>query len=340
MFVSLPQHTTAATMDPSSSSSATPATRIPHRHGRSHRRAVSSPKNVSAEPPMAVSPSTSFQSISTYHLSSSSIMTDASSSKIITPSRTTSSSIFGSVKRTLTIGSKRKHNEPRSKLTSGMYSTPEERGSPNARQARQFPPPSFPGLLQASPPSVEQIAMGLHVSRTPHLGPLQGGSRNPYTYGGRNHSSPAVHASHASRSHPALPPPPARSSMKKPTKGSISSSSSQPMVTGLAPPPPASSPTPTSTSTSARSPSLATDSTTNSSKSTGSSSGAFTWSRFRMGRFLGVGNRSAASSIPSSSLISTPLSSPRESIGDLDGVKKAVRFEEEGPQIVRHPSLD
>ncbi|KAJ7574469.1 hypothetical protein C8J56DRAFT_1064967 [Mycena floridula] len=87
-----------------------------------------------------------------------------------------SRSIMSSVRRSLSAGpTKRRQLEP---LTRGMYSTPEES---NPYPSRFRSPPS-------SPPTVEQIAMGLHISKTPQF------RRQPFK----------------------LPPPPVRSSLKKP----------------------------------------------------------------------------------------------------------------------------
>lgn len=102
-----------------------------------------------------------------------------------------------------------------------MYSTPEERHSRNASRA------GFSRHLD-SRPTIEQIAMGLHVSRTPHLRPIAGPSL-PSPPPRRSLNAP-VHSSRGSsddfhdhetstpssqyRTHRSLPPP-SRSSMKK-----------------------------------------------------------------------------------------------------------------------------
>ncbi|EFI27351.1 hypothetical protein CC1G_14824 [Coprinopsis cinerea okayama7 len=264
-------------MDSSSSSS----------FARRHRRAVSSPKN--AYTPSQITPTSSTRNVS------------AASADTPRPPRT-ASSIMISVKRTFTP-SKRRSGEHSSHMSrSGMYSTPEERMSPCQPQVTQFHAHSHI-IAGPAPPTIEQIAMGLHISRTPHLRPLTS-TRSPYSQ--RNHSAPArTRHGHS----PVLPPPPTRSSMKKPT-ATVSSSSSQAKL--RTPVPPASSPTPTTSSSAAPS----------SSRSTHS---GFSFSKFRMGRFLS-GSRS--SSAPSSSLISTPVSSPRQSTSDLEALqRKAVRFQ-------------
>lgn len=90
----------------------------------------------------------------------------------------------------------------------GMYSTLEERN----------PPRMHPRYRESSPtrPTIEQIAMGLHVSHTPHL-------RNPCHQPHSSPSSPS-HIRHPHNTHDpsalyrpthSLPPPPSRSSLKK-----------------------------------------------------------------------------------------------------------------------------
>ncbi|KAG6900329.1 hypothetical protein C0993_012526 [Termitomyces sp. T159_Od127] len=71
-----------------------------------------------------------------------------------------------------------------------MISTPAERSLPTSTRYRDS---------TASRPTIEQIAMGLHTSRTPHLRPLNAGL-------------PPV-----SQSRRVLPPPPARPSLKQPS---------------------------------------------------------------------------------------------------------------------------
>ncbi|KAF9240693.1 hypothetical protein BU15DRAFT_87579 [Melanogaster broomeanus] len=121
----------------------------------------------------------------------------------------------------------------------GMYSTPEERHPYNPlRAARSRHPDTSSGR-----PTIEQIAMGLHVSRTPHLRPIG----NPLqrhsvpSSPSRRHLSAAIHAPDHLPLHPydphgaafsalqhrtrqSLPPPPSRSSMKR------SSASSSPLA--------------------------------------------------------------------------------------------------------------
>ncbi|TEB32989.1 hypothetical protein FA13DRAFT_1754153 [Coprinellus micaceus] len=261
---------------------------------RRHRRAVSTPKNIVHA---VIHPAIVPQTPPARHVS-------PPSSPHTT--RTSASRILGSVKRSLTPSSKnRGHEKPSSSRPSGVYSTPEERMSPNRPNRSQ--PPHFltPDdiLAGSAPPTVEQIAMGLHLSRTPHLRPL--GAARPR---GKAKSEPLV-----------LPPPPARSSMKKPS--------------GAAAPMPVAKNSDTLSSTSTGqwragftgSSTTVTSVTTPPSSESARSSGPFSFSKFRLTKFL-PGSRS--SSLPSSSILSTPASSPRQSSSEFDvSQKKAVRFE-------------
>ena len=179
-----------------------------------------------------------------------------------------------------------------------MHSTFEETNStPPPQQFREADPASFR-------PTIQQIAMGLHTSRTPHLRPLVSSS---YTFPQRQsapHSSNLYEHHHHKTTSLILPPPPTQSSMKKPSPSPTSSSGS-----------PAISP-PFSTA-SATSTTLASSLTPSSSHSPRSFAGL----KSRMARFL-PSTRSA--SLPSS-LISSPLSSPRSS-SKSPATKKAVRF--------------
>ncbi|KAJ3798504.1 hypothetical protein GGU11DRAFT_780555 [Lentinula aff. detonsa] len=75
----------------------------------------------------------------------------------------------------------------------GLYSTVAERTVQHSVSLKRQD-------FDASPPSIEQIAMGLHISRTPHLRPPPG-PNHPFSQ--RHVPIP-------------LPPPPSRSAMKKP----------------------------------------------------------------------------------------------------------------------------
>ncbi|KAF8202309.1 hypothetical protein BJ912DRAFT_1053516 [Pholiota molesta] len=214
------------------------------------------------------------------------------------------SRLIHSVKRTLTPASatKKPHHSQYSK--SAKYSTIAESSSSIPQQRQQFrdPDPS------SSRPTIEQIAMGLHLSRTPHLRPL---APSPYAFSQRNS---APHSANPYEAHPhhrttpiTLPPPPTRSSLKKPSATTVTSSSSSPAVS-----PPFSS---------------ASGSTTTVTSMTPSSSHAprsFAAIKVRMARFL-PHSRSGASAPP---LMSSPPISPRGSTSDLQP-KKAVRFSAE-----------
>ncbi|KAI0675849.1 hypothetical protein C8Q78DRAFT_1006824 [Trametes maxima] len=100
-----------------------------------------------------------------------------------------------------------------------MYSTP----------AESSPPAPSPYSFHDRPdtrPTIEQIAMGLHISRTPHALPhrsAQGfqpqGRRVAESPRSSSHSHlltrPTIHTRRASMSAVVLPPPPVRSSLKK-----------------------------------------------------------------------------------------------------------------------------
>ncbi|EIW79341.1 hypothetical protein CONPUDRAFT_167101 [Coniophora puteana RWD-64-598 SS2] len=112
-----------------------------------------------------------------------------------------------------------------------MYST-------SAERSFHPPPPSYRYGAQStsvSIPTVEQIAMGLHISRTPHLRP----SGSPH----QRHSAPSIPSRHAHahetayRPHPIpLPPPPSRSSLKKTsTNGVISTPPKAAAMLGASP---------------------------------------------------------------------------------------------------------
>ncbi|KAJ7245151.1 hypothetical protein B0H12DRAFT_1325385 [Mycena haematopus] len=81
-------------------------------------------------------------------------------------------------------------------------SLPRRRDVPAAPERTPYAPPRFRYDTAAARPTVEQIAMGLHLSRTPHL---RGTPKYP---------APASHPQPSHKPVP-LPPPPARSSLKK-----------------------------------------------------------------------------------------------------------------------------
>ncbi|RPD59098.1 hypothetical protein L226DRAFT_465521 [Lentinus tigrinus ALCF2SS1-7] len=107
-----------------------------------------------------------------------------------------------------------------------MYSTPAENCPPTPSAYNFHDRPD-------TRPTIEQIAMGLHVSRTPHLLPQRSVSsphvhNHPHHHNRRSVDSPRVHSPlltrptmhirRASTSAVVLPPPPPRSSLKKMTR--------------------------------------------------------------------------------------------------------------------------
>ncbi|KAI0704503.1 hypothetical protein C8T65DRAFT_653746 [Cerioporus squamosus] len=108
-----------------------------------------------------------------------------------------------------------------------MYSTPAESSPPTPSAYNFHDRPD-------TRPTIEQIAMGLHISRTPHLIPQRSSSsphihNHPHHHNRRSVDSPRVHSQplltrptmhtrRASTSAVVLPPPPPRSSLKKPSR--------------------------------------------------------------------------------------------------------------------------
>lgn len=152
--------------------------------------------------------------------------------------------------------------------SAGMYSTPEELSPPMSSRYQTSSPP----------PTIEQIAMGLHISRTPHLRPVT----SRVSPSGSDHH---VHANGSHRSMPVvLPPPPARSSLKK---SSTDSSSAMPCLS-----------TASSTTVASTTP------------STPHSTGSLASLKTRMSRLL-PGSRSSAPSPPESI---TEVSPPKKAV--------------------------
>ncbi|PBK72454.1 hypothetical protein ARMSODRAFT_954160 [Armillaria solidipes] len=214
------------------------------------------------------------------------------SSSFRTQHQNTASRFMTSVKRSLAVshGVTMKKRQP-NVSKSGMYSTPEERSMPSSFRQRD---------LSSSPPTIEQIAMGLHLSRTPHLRPAGAQYHSPYgrtsAQGSQQHHHAQNETSRRTAPSVVLPPPPARSSLKKP--GSTVSSANPGLST-------ASSTTVTSNC-----------------PSTPQSNRSLTSLKMRMSRFL-PGARCVSAP---SSVMGSPASSPRTSTSDILPRKKAVRF--------------
>ncbi|EDR14012.1 uncharacterized protein LACBIDRAFT_305356 [Laccaria bicolor S238N-H82] len=178
----------------------------------------------------------------------------------------TASRLMTSVRRSFTPTNKQHQNIS----ILAMRSTPEE--------TQPLPLPQFRDPLYiSSPPTIEQIAMGLHISRTPHLRPPRNSQSMPPNIR-RSSSIP-------------IPPPPTRSSLKQPATTLTSSISTPPFSS-------ASASSTTITSINPPTP-----------QSGSGRSSPFSFPKFRMSRFL-PGTR--ASSAPSS-----PDTSRRNSLADL-----------------------
>ncbi|KAK7005666.1 hypothetical protein R3P38DRAFT_1713409 [Favolaschia claudopus] len=188
------------------------------------------------------------------------------------------SRLMSSVRRNLTIPRRRDPLPP----------------PPTQLERNPYTPSRYRNDPATARPTVEQIAMGLHLSRTPHLG--RGAAKYP---------APASHPQPAQKPVP-LPPPPARSSMKKP---------------GVPP-------TPALLHGSASSTTDVTSTTLSTPHSSDRSSASF---RARMSRFLPLTHRGhpAASSTPNSSAFSSPHTSTSEL---QQPRKKAVRFSSTVPE--------
>jgi hypothetical protein len=178
-----------------------------------------------------------------------------------------------------------------------MYSTPEERTLRNP-----FPPSYFRNPDSSTIPTIEQIAMGLHVSRTPHLRPI---SRQNYRRNSAPRSPSPHHPYEVSRyvaSPRVLPPAPSRSSLKKTSPVASTSTITPTTMPGL------------STA------SLSSTTVTSLTSSTPGSHRSVVSLKSRMSRFLS-GSRSLPLPVPQS-----PTLSPTESAVTLPPRKKAVRF--------------
>ncbi|TFK75007.1 hypothetical protein BDN72DRAFT_832712 [Pluteus cervinus] len=248
------------------------------------------------------------------HHTLSMVPSSSSPSSSSSPPRTgrTATKIMSSVRRSFSVVTSPKKRQ--TSATAGMlYSTPEEHDS--YAHSRFLAHDTHDSQ---APPTVEQIAMGLHVSRTPHLRQYPYSQRhhpsstplhphphhNPNSYHNHPYLTPADPPSRRPSSSTTLPPPPTRSSLKK---SSTLNSGSSPRVTN-----------PGFASVASGS---STTITSNSGPSTPHSNRSLTSLKLRMSRFL-PGLRIAS---PSSSTESSISSSPRNS-SEYHVVKKAVRF--------------
>ncbi|ESK84118.1 hypothetical protein Moror_11430 [Moniliophthora roreri MCA 2997] len=195
------------------------------------------------------------------------------------------SKVITSVRRSLSVTPKKSRST--SDKNEMHYSNAEERTYTASRIRRDDP--------SRSPPTVEQIAMGLHLSRTPHL-------RNAPAH---QHRLPSI----------TLPPPPARSSLKK-----FPSEPSNPGMT----PSVSSATTFTSLSTPQSSLNMNSDASS-------SSSALFSlkMSSRMMSRFL-PRSRSSTSSTSLHMSVSPRPSISSDSSPSIITQKKAVRFSEPG----------
>ena len=109
-----------------------------------------------------------------------------------------------------------------------MLSTPEESLPPS-------PTPYSAHDMRHSRPTIEQIAMGLHISRTPHITPIHISKRrttadySPHSSESPSSRRPSMqHQRRGSAPPTILPPPPPRSSLKPP-KSPLHSTTTSPI---------------------------------------------------------------------------------------------------------------
>ncbi|KAI1791840.1 hypothetical protein LXA43DRAFT_379927 [Ganoderma leucocontextum] len=137
-------------------------------------------------------------------------------------SKSTAAVRIMSTVRRFSYNSPRKRERGHSELERGMYSTPAESSPPTPSAFSFHDRPD-------TRPTIEQIAMGLHISRTPHL-PPRPSSQPPHSHHlsrrsvdaspGRSPFRPSLPSRRTSlpasaSGFPILPPPPTRSSLKK-----------------------------------------------------------------------------------------------------------------------------
>jgi len=258
-------------------------------------------------PSSAASSSSSFPPLVTHPSSPHKLDSPSSPSSHSTPrSNRTANKIMSSVRRSVSAVSAPKRRQIHS-ATGVMYSTPEERDS------------SALFHHDRSPPTIEQIAMGLHMLRTPHMRPRypysQRPSTAPHSHHSRQYTYPYLNEPHSghvrqrSATSSILPPPPTRSSLKKASTITLESSP------GVGNPGLSAS-------------IMSASSTTGSSNiSPTQSNRSLAYLKIRMSRFLpGFRTSSSTSSSGPSSMFSSPSSSPGGSTAEFHVVKKAVRF--------------
>jgi hypothetical protein len=211
-----------------------------------------------------------------------------------------------------------------------MFSTPEERSVLSTPSLSRATSP----IRATSPPTIEQIAMGLHISRTPYLGPqfLGGDSvihgRNNFrasaAIGSHPNSRPGTAGTSSSSTRVAIPATPLRSSLKKSNSNNSKSALEQSRSTSPSASASSIPSTPRSQSTIGRlfhhGPSSVSDAGSTSSSGTGI--GSRSRSRSRLDRFLwrgvkGVGRRNAGDD---------GIASVNSSDTELSTSRKAVRF--------------
>ncbi|KAM5536588.1 hypothetical protein V8D89_009683 [Ganoderma adspersum] len=148
---------------------------------------------------------------------------DSSDDTQASTSKTTTAVRIMSTVRRFSYNSPRKRERGHLESERGMYSTPAESSPPTPSAFSFHDRPD-------TRPTIEQIAMGLHISRTPHLLSPRQSSQAPHTHHlsrrsvdvspGRSPLRPDLPSRRTSLPASAsgftiLPPPPARSSLKK-----------------------------------------------------------------------------------------------------------------------------
>ncbi|OBZ74247.1 hypothetical protein A0H81_06398 [Grifola frondosa] len=230
--------------------------------------------------------------------------------------RTTASRIMHNVRRSFSSSTTARRRD-RSPLDSGMYSTPEESTPPSPSRY------NFSDLPDTRP-TIEQIAMGLHVSRTPHLVPVRtprSRSRHRGEAGeGEGYDPPprtSMQRRRTSASATMLPPSPQRSSLKKPDTSTATDSASASAL----------SPTPWTPSASDASLSTLTSNAPSTPRSSRSATAALFSAKLqlRMARLLPGRKNSGSSSRSASPVVTTDSS--EDDAGSAGLVpRKMVRF--------------